>query len=79
MGETGHVHGMVVVQKPAESLYVYCFFFGKGFWAWSFGSGKEKAHKHEQMFPVTARVARGLPTGWPGAKSLCAVCGTQGT
>ena len=26
------------------------------------GSGKEKAHKHEQMFPVTARVGGGLPT-----------------
>ena len=29
-------------------------------------SGKEKAHKHEQIFPVTARVGGGLPTGWPG-------------
>ena len=49
-------------------------------------SGKEKAHKHEEIFPVTARgrggspdrVARG-PDRWPGVKSLCAVCGTQGT
>ena len=29
-------------------------------------SGKEKAHKHEQIFPVTARVGGCLPTGWPG-------------
>ena len=30
-------------------------------------SGKEKAHKHKQNFPVTARVGGGgLPTGWPG-------------
>ena len=27
---------------------------------------KETAHKHKQNFPVTARVGRGLPTGWPG-------------
>ena len=49
--------------------------------------GKEKAHKHKPIFPVTARVGGGvgLPTGWPGVsrpvarvKSLCAVCGTQG-
>ena len=39
-------------------------------------SGKEKAHKHKQNFPVTARVgggspdraARGLPTGGQGQK-----------
>ena len=58
-------------------------------------SGKEKAHRHKQIFPVTARAGGGLPTGWggglptgwgggspdwwPGVKSLCAVCGTQGT
>ena len=43
-------------------------------------SGKEKAHKHEQFFPVTARVGGGgLPTGEPGIKCLCAVCGTQET
>ena len=46
-------------------------------------SGKEKAHKHKQFFPVTARVegggspdrvARGLPTGGQGSKVyvLCA-------
>ena len=29
-------------------------------------SGKEKAHKHKQIFPVTARAAGGLPTGWGG-------------
>ena len=29
--------------------------------------GKEKAHKHKQIFPVTARAGRGgLPTGWGG-------------
>ena len=52
-----------------------------------FFSGKEKAHKHKQIFLVTARAGGGLPTGWgggspdrwPGVKSLCAVCGTQGT
>ena len=27
---------------------------------------KEKAHKHRQIFPVTAWVGGGLPTGWPG-------------
>ena len=39
-------------------------------------SGKEKAHKHKENFPVTAqmgrgspdRVARGLPTGGQGSK-----------
>ena len=45
-------------------------------------SGKGKAHKHKQIFPVTARVgggspgrvARGLPTGGQGSKVyvLCA-------
>ena len=30
-----------------------------------FFSVKEKAHKHKQIFPVTAR-AGGLPTGWGG-------------
>ena len=45
-------------------------------------SGKEKAHKHKQIFPVTGRVrggspdrvARGLPTGGQGSKVyvLCA-------
>ena len=30
-------------------------------------SGKEKAHKHKQIFPVTAREGGGgLPTGWGG-------------
>ena len=29
---------------------------------------KEKAHKHKQTFPVTARVGVGLPTGWPGVR-----------
>ena len=29
-------------------------------------SGKEKAHKHKQIFPVTARMEGGFPTGWPG-------------
>ena len=51
------------------------------------GSGKEKTHKHKQNFPVTARVGGGSPDRveggspdrWPGVKSLCAVCGTQGT
>ena len=41
------------------------------------GSGKEKAHKHKQNFPVIARVGGVLPTGWPGVKSLCTVCKTQ--
>ena len=48
-------------------------------------SGKEKAHEHKQIFPLTARGGGGLPTGWPGppdrwpgVKSSCAVCGTQG-
>ena len=44
-------------------------------------SGKEKAHKHKQIFPVTARVGGGLPTGWPevsrpaarGQKFMCCV------
>ena len=26
------------------------------------GTGKEKAHKHKQIFPVTARAGRGLPS-----------------
>ena len=51
-----------------------------------FFSGKEKAHKHKQIFPVTARVGGGVsrpggqgsPDRWPGVKSLCAVCGIQG-
>ena len=50
-------------------------------------SGKEKAHKHKPNFPVTAQVGEGVsrpggqgsPDRWPGVKSLCAVCGTQGT
>ena len=43
-------------------------------------SGKEKAHKHKQFCPVTAWVrGGGLPTGWPGVKCLCAVCGTERT
>ena len=50
-------------------------------------SGKEKAHKHKQIFSVTARAGGGVsrpggggsPDRWPGVKSLCAVCGTQGT
>ena len=29
-------------------------------------SGKEKAHKHKQIFPVTARAGGGLLTGWGG-------------
>ena len=30
-------------------------------------SGKEKAHKHKQFFPVAAQVGGGgLPTGWAG-------------
>ena len=51
-------------------------------------SGKEKAHKHKHFFPVIVRVGggpdrrrpggQGSPDGWPGVKSLCAVCGTQG-
>ena len=43
-------------------------------------SGKEKAHKHKQIFSVTARVGgvfrpggRGSPDRWSGVKSLCAV------
>ena len=38
-------------------------------------SGKEKAHKHKQIFPVTARAGGGgLPTGGQGSKVfvLCA-------
>ena len=32
-------------------------------------SGKAEAHKHKQIFPVTARVGvGGLPTGWGGSK-----------
>ena len=27
---------------------------------------KKKAHKHKHISPLTARVARGLPTWWPG-------------
>ena len=42
-------------------------------------SGKEKAHKHKQVCPVTAWVGGVLPTGWPGVKCLCAVCGSQET
>ena len=51
-------------------------------------SGKEKAHKHKQLLPVTARVGgggfsrpggQGSPDRWPGVKSSCAVCGTQVT
>ena len=53
-------------------------------------SGKEKnSHKHKQIFPVTAQAGGGSPEPggggakspdrWPGVKSLCAVCGTQGT
>ena len=37
--------------------------------SWPGSSGKEKAHKHKQIYPVTARVWGGLPTrstGWPG-------------
>ena len=41
-------------------------------------SGRIKAHKHKQFCPVTARVRGRLPTGWPGVKCLCAVCGIQG-
>ena len=35
-------------------------------------SGKDKAHKHKQIFPVTARVGGGLPTGWPRVSRLVA-------
>ena len=43
-------------------------------------SGKKKAHKHKQIFPVTGWAGGGgSPDRWPGFKSLCAVCGTQGT
>ena len=44
-------------------------------------SGKDKAHKDKQFFPVTARIkgGGGLPTGWPGVKRLCGMCRTQGT
>ena len=49
-------------------------------------SGKEKAHKHKQIVLVTARAGgvsrpggQGSPDRWPGVKSLCAVCATQGT
>ena len=40
-------------------------------WRVSTSSGKksvsqEKAHKHKQIFPVTARAGEGLPTGWGG-------------
>ena len=45
-----------------------------------FLSGKKKAHKHKQFFPVIARIrGGGLPTGWPGVKRLCAVCRTKET
>ena len=37
------------------------------------GSGEEKAHKHKQFCPVTARVGEGLPTRWPGVKR-CVLC-----
>ena len=45
-------------------------------------SGKDKAHKHKQNFPVTDRVgggspdrvAVGSPDRRPGVKSLCAKC-----
>ena len=47
-------------------------------------SGKERAHTHKQICPVTARLGGVLPTGgqwspdrWPGVKSLCAVCHKQ--
>ena len=45
-------------------------------------SGKEKAHKHKQIFPVTARAGGGVsrpggggsPDRWPGVKSfMCCV------
>ena len=44
-------------------------------------SGKEKAHKHKQISPVTARagggstdrVGGGLPTGGRGQKFMCCV------
>ena len=44
-------------------------------------SGKEKAHKHKQILPVTARVrgvsrpgGQGSPERWPGVKSLYVLC-----
>ena len=40
-------------------------------------SGKEKAHKHKQDFPVTARVGGGLPDGQ--GSDVYVVCRTQGT
>ena len=47
---------VVVVFGPSLSLQLVSKF-----------SGKEKAHKHKQIFPVTAPVGGGgLPTGWPG-------------
>ena len=41
--------------------------FSRGF-PQNFSEEKEKAHKHKQILPVTARVGGGggLPTGWPG-------------
>ena len=50
-----------------------------------FGNHFAVEGKHKQNFPVTARVGGvsrpgggGAPDRWPGVKSLCAVCGTQG-
>ena len=48
---------------------------------------QERKRHIKQIFPVTARagggspdrVVGGSPDRWPGVKSLCAVCGTQGT
>ena len=67
--------GSLDVRKLASS--VSFFLSGK--------SGKEKAHKHKQFFDCLGgggspdRVARGLPSRWPGVTGLCVVCGNQGT
>ena len=42
-------------------------------------SGKQKAHKHKSVWPVTVWWGVSLPVGCPGVKDLCAVFGTQGT
>ena len=39
---------------------------------------KRKAHQHKQFCPVNTWVRGRLPTGWPGVKCSCAVCGIQG-
>ena len=37
-------------------------------------SGEEKAHKHKQFFPVTARLGGVLPTGWRQGSNVYVVC-----